>query len=80
MEWEKIHERRKDLGSRQISQTKEGLDMIVYIRQRLEIIRLRTELKFHKEQEDILLRMIVEMAPAVMFVEGVKNIGKKKTT
>ena len=51
--------------------------MDIYIRQRIETIRLQNELRFYKEQEDILLKMIVEMAPAVMFVEGIKNVGKK---
>lgn len=50
-----------------------------YIKQRLEIIKLKSELKLYKEQQDILLGMILKMAPASVFVEGVLSIGEKRT-
>ena len=54
--------------------------MEYYIKQRLETIKLKSELKLYKEQQDILLGIILKMAPASVFVDGVLSIGKKKTT
>ena len=53
--------------------------MEYYIKQRLETIKLKSELKLYKEQQDILLGIILKMAPASVFVDGVLSIGKKKT-